>query len=222
MLNQGKKLFYYSLLFFFIVSCTDKATDRYRDFSKSNIGNEEYNSIYGNLKDSVERWISQRLKIAEALRIYNYKIDSLICFNKENNKLVGCIMLACNKPSCSSDDLHFLYGVMIKNRWYFVFGPTVVLIRSTYQLDRNTPIPFEKMHEIAMKEIYSGYLKKEDKGFLGNLFSKPTYQINEDFFSDLADDAYNMPFTTQEAWEASYLKLVGENWQKRDTTNQIP
>jgi len=48
-----------------------------------------------------------------------------------------------------------------------------------------TPISFTKLHEIAMKEVFNGYVlkKKKDIGFWKNLFNPEyEYEINERFF----------------------------------------
>jgi len=86
----------------------------------------------------------------------------------------------------------------------------MVLPREFYQEDIHTPLSFEKLKQIATMNIYRGYLRKG---------KKRKWEINDNFFATFNYDAYNYPFTTQEAWDESWLKLCRENWSKRDTTN---
>jgi len=83
----------------------------------------------------------------------------------------------------------------------------MVLFRESYQDDIHTPLSYEKLEQIATYNIYRRYLKQSENG---------QWEINDSFFERLyKNDAYNYPFTTQEAWEASYLQAVKENRSKK-------
>jgi hypothetical protein len=70
-------------------------------------------------------------------------------------------MCKCQKyKTCNAEDLHFLYEAKISGKWYFFLGATLYLPRNMYQKDTHTPLSFAKLHEIALKEIYEGYLNK--------------------------------------------------------------
>ncbi len=83
----------------------------------------------------------------------------------------------------------------------------MVLPREYYQKNIHTPLSFEKLKQIATFNIYKYYLEKN---------KKEDWVIRERFFRNLEDyDAYSYPFTTQEAYDESWLKLAKENWVKK-------
>lgn len=75
------------------------------------------------------------------------------------------------------DGIHLLYGVKIKELWFFFRGPYIFIPREMYvSKDKvNEPLPFAKLHEIAMKEVFGGYLVKNARG---------KWEINESFFHE--------------------------------------
>jgi hypothetical protein len=88
---------------------------------------------------------------------------------------------------------------------YFFSGPTLVLPREYYQKD--TPLSFEKLKQIATDHIYRRYLIKNKQG---------NWEINERFFSDLTSVAWCTDCVTQEQWDSAYIQQVHMNWNKRD------
>jgi hypothetical protein len=179
--------------------------------SQSLVEEQEYWSIYGAINDTINSWIENQIGYYKYLnKSKKFEADSLICFNKDRNKLIICLLMQQMLETGVLDAIEYFYGVKIKNQWYFFGGATMYLPREYYQEDIHTPLSFEKLRKIATTNIYQGYLKKGKKG---------QWEINERFFATFNNDAYNYPFTTQEAWEESWLKLCGENWASRDTTN---
>ena len=200
---------------FITISCNPESnTQIAKKISMDKIGHENYMKIYKSANDSINCWRNNYLKGFIQTRYDNWGLDSLICFNQNKDKFISSILIQSSFfKSAVQDDILYFYGIKIKNKWYFCKGSCVVLPREMYQDDTNLPLSFEKLHEIAMKQIYAGYLKP--KGFLG----LGGYEINDDFFRDIEiRDAYNYPFTTQESWEESWLRLMRENWAKKDTT----
>jgi len=212
------------LLLFFLFSCSKKKDDTevYLMFSKNIIGgNTEYKRVYTSVTDTLINWKKHKLIGTSELCSYsNFHIDSLLCFNNEKNKMVSAILESECKQDLS-DGIKIFYGAKIKDKWCFFSGAYIVLPREIYQKETYTPLSFEKLHEIAMKEIFSNYLKKKDKGFLENLFGKTEYEINDDFFSDLTSVAWCIDCKTQEQWNAAYLKVVKENWEKDETIQNV-
>jgi hypothetical protein len=215
MSNQIIKIIVFVLSIFIVFSCnTQSDTKIAKTVSIDKIGYENYIKVYKSANDSIKSWVDNKLTSCLGERLFSWRVDSLICFNNETNKCIMALPVRCTFwKDCVQDELKYFYGIKMKNKWYFFKGPSVVLPREMYQENTNTPLSFEKLHEIAMKQIYGGYLKP--KGFLG----LGGYEINEDFFRDIeVRDAYNYPFTTQESWEESWLRLMRENWDKKDTT----
>src|SRR5690606_20252584 len=112
------------------------------------------------------------------------------------------------------------YGVNINGKWYFFKGPFIVLFRENYQKDVHTSLSFEKLHEIAMENVFRGYLKKKDKGFFGNIFGKTEWEVNENWFkSHFESVGWCGHCTTQAQWDSTFLHFSKEKWKYRDTTN---
>jgi len=161
--------------------------------------------VYNQANDTVNSWINSNLEIAKAYKVSNWKIDSLLCFNNSADKCVMCIYRQYNQKVNNAID--FLYGVKINYKWYFFEGAVVYIFSEKYGYDPNTSLPFSKLHEIAMKEIFRGYLKQNQQG---------KWEINEEFFSDLTSVAWCTDCNTQEQWNEAYLRQVRENWHKRN------
>lgn len=199
---------------FIAISCnTENETKIAKTVSIDKIGYENYMKIYKSANDSINCWSNNYLKGFIQTKYDNWKLDSLMCFNHNKDKFISAILIQSSFfKSAVQDDIWYFYGVKIKGKWYFFQGSSVALPREMYQDNIHTPLSFEKLHEIAMKQIYKRYLKP--KGFL----ALGGHKINEDFFRDIeVRDAYNYPFTTQESWEESWLRLMRENWAKKDT-----
>ncbi len=164
MLNQGSKL-KNSIIFFigFIVISCIRQSDLSKDFKKKSldiIGKEEYEKIYKQFLDSTLQWKRYKIFGSFDSTYSSYKLDSLLCFNKARNKLVAANLDRSLNRDAVADGLDFFYGLKISNQWYFYRGAYIVLPRNMYQKDIHTPLSFAKLHEIALKEIYSGYLTK--------------------------------------------------------------
>jgi hypothetical protein len=205
-----------------LISCEPKKRDnvevdsiKIMQVSKQSISEKIYSEVYGRANDSVTSWIAHSLQSYLYERDNNWRIDSLLCFNTQKDKAIMALLNQDRYPTSKNDGINVFYGVKIKEKWYFFKGPFIVLIRENYQKDIHTPLPFTKLHEIAMDNIFKGYLKKNKQS--------GEWEINEGFFARFYErDAYNFPFTTQEAWEESWLRLMHENWKNRDTAHYQP
>jgi hypothetical protein len=180
-----KKYIFTILILLVILSCDIDKKVNYVKFSNDLISGTEYWKIYNQVNDSLNLW--KNINLIEYLNLYPYKLDSILCFNKSCNKLVTCIAVGGNdKEMHTGDDIIFLYGAKIENKWYFFTGATIVLPREMYQNDETKPLSFEKLHEIALKEVFSGYLKKKKTW----KFWKPVeYEVNERFFDQICPKA---------------------------------
>lgn len=186
------------------------------DKSSQIVSANVYKEVYQLGNDSIRFWVANNLSTYLSERLNEWKLDSIICFNESGDK---CVMAICKRSTFFKDQigdgLTYFYGVKIKKEWYFFKGPYIAIPRKAYQEATHSPLPFSKLHKIAMDNIFKGYLKKNKES--------RKWEINDNFFARFYErDAYNYPFTTQEAWEESWLKLMRENWEKRDTTNYKP
>lgn len=170
--------------FTLIFSCKNNQTLDYEKFSSELIGKIEYEKVHKNARDSINIWVNSNLGFYGGFKEYNrgYRLDPILCFDSEKNKLVGAILINHKvEENAAQDDIWFFYGAKIENKWYFFTGATIVLPREMYQKDVTKPLSFEKLHEIALKEVFSGYLKEKEKPFW--VFWKPVeYEVNEAWF----------------------------------------
>ena len=105
----------------------------------------------------------------------------------------------------------------------FQGGGTMVILREHYQKDIHTPVSFEKLHELAMNNMFRGYVKKNNYG---------VWEINEAFFTahfegvnwgdfnqQTHEDtvAYGKRFTNKrEYFESIYLDVAKGIWIKEE------
>lgn len=211
MSKQGIRSWLLLFLFFSTFSCTKMqkdAADRHVLIRIAReIAGEEYNYVYKSANDSIENWINNDLVNYKYEKINSWRLDSLICFNRKRDKAVMAILTrATAKKTSVQDAIFYFYGIKIKDRWIFFKGETIVLPREMYQTDTDHPLSFSLLQKIAFEEVFANYAIKREN----------SWQINEQYFEyRLGNDAYSYPYTTQEAWEASYIKLINENWKKR-------
>jgi hypothetical protein len=186
-------------------------------FMHRHVGKNEYHEIFNFLQDSVRSWTANGLGYFSFLNVsMNYRIDSLLCFNEKKNKMVGAIPMQQLLPDGVQDDIWFLFGVKIDQDWYFLSGSTVVLPRKYYQKDIHTPLSWEKLSELSMKHIFSGYLKKNQNG---------EWQINDRFFDDIVHKNINTTGYDEcfecKSGEEYVMYMVRENWRQKDTSKVI-
>ena len=192
------------------------------ELSKANTGTQEYNRLYKQASDSLNNWCQSKLPVYESIWSFNYRLDSVLCFNSKKDRMITAILVQCDRSTCVQDDVHYFYGVKIKERWYFLRGPSVTLPREYYQSDVHTPLSFQKLHEIAMKEIFQSYLKKN---------KKDEWEINDVFFTSRLEGVGWGDFNNQhkEDWflkgkrftnqkdyyEFIYMDAVKKNWSMK-------
>ena len=208
--RENKNLLLLLLCSVCLFSCADKSIKLqeewllYKDYSFQLVSQELYEQVFQQANDSIKNWISYDLSLYAYEKNNDWKLDSLLCFNKQIDKCRMTLMVrdTLYKPA-NSDGVSNLYGVKIKNTWYFFRGPHMVVPREFYQKDIHTPLSFDKLKQIATSNIYRGYLKKGKKG---------NWEINDNFFSDITSGAWCNDCITQEDWDNTYLSIIKENW----------
>ena len=197
------------------------------ELSKTTIGKEEYNKLYRQVSDSLDRWCSEKLPAYGSVWYYNYRLDSVLCFNSSKDRMVTGILIQCDKPTCEMDDIEYLYGAKIKGRWYFFQGGgAMVILRERYQSDIHTPVSFAKLHELAMEQMFRGYVKKDHKGqwIINDAFFTHHFEGTGwgDFDKQSHKDtvAYGKRFTEKkEYYESIYLRGINDKWTRKDKSN---
>jgi len=185
----------------------------------SRIGKNEYWRIWNMAGDSIKNWKQNNLRgWAGDTTKGEGKQDSVFCINSQLNKIIMARLARELTSEGKLDAIVFFYGVKIKEEWYFFGGPTAYIPRDEDSL--NSPTSFTKLHEIAMQEVFSGYLKKKDLGFWRNVFGKTEYEVNEAWFaSHFEGPGWDRNCRNVECYEKLYLAKVRNNWAHRDTTN---
>jgi hypothetical protein len=182
----------------------------YIAYSKKLIGEKEYDAVYKKANDTIENWVVNNLK---CYIFKPYQLDSLLCFNSKKDNFFGALLIPCYEKKCVQDDIKFFYGVKIKEKWYFFRGSTLVLPREYYQDDIHKPLSFEKMKQIAIEEIFSGYLI-EERSVNGS--NKVKYKINEREFIDMESRNRDGTFGQySKTFEEEVLREVNDNWKKK-------
>lgn len=172
---------------------------QYQNFSRMLVGDNEYDSVYKSANDSLILWAEKSLKSYVQNKYDDWQLDSLICFNKEKDKCIMVILFRSTYFNYATlDNINYLNGVKIKEKWYFFEGPSVVFPR-----ERGKPTTFENLHELAIKKILKGYLKKSQEG---------GWEINDSFFNDLTGGGICFECKTQEDFDKVYLEIVNRNW----------
>ncbi|HEY0899706.1 MAG TPA: hypothetical protein VGD90_10235 [Sphingobacteriaceae bacterium] len=211
MLNRDLKFGVIIILLVLLMGCrkSDESIDIIL-ISKSLIGTAEYDRIYNQATDSIKWWGENKLEFSRPVWALNARLDSTLCFNKGKNKMIGAILVQCNRSRCLQDDIHLFYGAKIKEQWYFFIGENLVLAREAYQEDRRKPLGFNIMHEIAIKKIFKSYLIKN---------SSDEWEVNDKFFAGFEDKnpesgGYGNCLDCK-SFDEYVLHLSKENWRKK-------
>ena len=145
------------------------------ELSKATIGEQQYSKLYKQVSDSLNTWCTAKLPGYRSIWSFDYRLDSVLCLNSTGDRIVTAILGQHDRSDCETDDIEYFYGAKIKGQWYFFQGGgTMVVLRRNYQADIHTPLSFEKLHELAMEEMFRGYIKKNAAG---------KWEINDAFFT---------------------------------------
>ena len=223
MSNAGNKVniyYFIYITFYLFISCKKQSNNnKLYEKSVSIISISEYNSIYKKSCDSLLLWNQYDLESYWIRYNQLYKLDSLLCFNSKKNRFIGSIHRYTN-GTCPSDELLFILGEKINKQWYFFSGSTsIVLPRKLYQKNETTPLSYQQLHQIALKEVYGGYLNKDGT-------------INEHWFIshfegagwvNWDDTPEKIKSYTRKDYEQFHLKVIRNNWSgvKKDSVKQL-
>ncbi len=201
-------------------------TGKLLGISKSLIGNEQYSNVYLKINDSIKTWSSNNLGYYKYLgKSKNYQIDSLLCFNKDKNRIITCVLMQQLSKEGVADDIDFLYGEKIKNEWYFFEGANIFVPREMVKdHDVSKPLSYQQLHQIALKEVYGGYLNSKgeiNEEWFTRQFEGPGWgsfedQASSDWF--LKGKRFK---TRKEYFEFVHLEKAKSVWASRDTTKPI-
>lgn len=205
MLDRGK-ITIICICAILIESCSNSNLEKEKSLLIS--GKSEYITTYRNLCDSVANWTANKLGLYTFEKgKFEYQIDSLLCFNKSFDRVIACILMQTIEKPSSSDGIIYMYGEKTNDKWYFARGASIVIPRSMVAgHPENEPLSYQQLHEIALKEVYSGYLNA-----MGN--------INEDWFKmHFENIGMCADCKTSEDFKKNFLQGAQALWSHKDTT----
>lgn len=190
-------------------SCKNTSTEMTRAYhtkSMELVKLPKYNMVFGLAQDSINTWALNGLGYYKFFnKTKDYKLDTLFCFNRGITRMVTTILTVHKAKDAMADGIDVFYGELIDNKWYFFSGAYITVPRE----ESNTPLSYEELHEIALREVYSGYLTKSG-------------EINEEWFTNHFENVgWCSTCKTKEEFQQSRLEGVAALWATRDTTQPI-
>lgn len=165
MLAKENKIFskVLSVLFISLIMSCGPTTEKIDIFANNEFANNK--EAYNTIVDSITYYTNSNLKEFSAEYLYNWQVDSVICINSHNDRLVAVILLSVGVFKDEvSDDATKILGKKINGNWYFFKGSTLVIPRSNYGKTGSTPLSFHELSQIARKEMLESALIKNDDG----------------------------------------------------------
>src|SRR5690606_37308826 len=126
-LNKSISIILFSICW---VSCDIMEKDKMHlisQISKETVSEKVYYDVYNNAIDSIRFWTENSLKAYLYEKGNNWLIDSVLCFNSQNDKCIMALLNQDQYPTSRNDGINFFYGVNINGKWYFFKGPFIVL-----------------------------------------------------------------------------------------------
>lgn len=226
MLNQGIKVILIAL-FIFLTTYSCNLDTKKNLFLNEIVKQFNYKEIYEMAHDSLKLFQLNKRDHYSFLSCGNWYLDSLFCFDKDNKRLISAILYTnSNTKEATHDGINFYLGEKINGFWFFLATASIHIPREMVNgHDIHKPLSYQQLHQIALKEVYGGYLK-------------PNGEINEDWFTshfegpgwgDFENQESSLKFlnTTEKFtdrrkfFEAIHLQSVKNNWASRDTTQPI-
>ena len=231
-LKKEIKIIVFGIITLCLYSCSTNTTsenikEQYLNKSQNVVGKENYFKIYQLLTDSLNSWKINKIGYHKFCgESKNCFIDTLMCFNKDGNKFIGAKLMQQLLKDGVADDIDFLLGTKIENKWYFLQGANVFIPREMFKNHPvNQPLSYQQLHEMALKNVYKGYLNADgtiNESWFTHYFEGPGWGDFNDQSSTLEYLGINKPFASKEDFfNAIYLQSVKNNWLHRDTTQPI-
>ncbi|MDP3567388.1 hypothetical protein [Sediminibacterium sp.] len=225
MLKQGIKI----VLVLFFCSCDfNNKPQKIKETSINVVGLTTYNNLISLINDSINLWKLNKLQnYIETKAQTEHIVDSLICFNRGGDRLISCLLgRVLLKPNLAAG-ITFLYGEKINGEWYFFSGPHIFIPQEMKREKDGMPFDFAELHQIALKEVYSGYLNSNgeiNEAWFTSQFEGPGWgdfnnQASLDFILN------GKRFTNKkDFFEFAHLTVVKANWNgiNKDSIKQLP
>jgi len=210
MLIKGNKPYLFIFLLIFYFSCKNDS-----NFIQSDYLNRKFNTYstdYSIVKDSITNYVDSLLQSFQSAYIWEWQLDSLMCINSTNDRLVGLILSSSGKGiNVKGDDAEKILGKKIKNNWYFLKGSTLIIPRDMYGKDAMNPLTFHELSQIARTEFLSGALVKGKNG---------KYVVDDNWVDE---HFYNLGwgrFKDSAKYDSVHWFYITDKWKHKIDTNQ--
>ncbi len=211
------------LLIIILAFSSCKNSERESFYVKANHTADVERIILKCANDTINKWIKLRIKgfAFDSLR-EDWKIEKYVFLNSKKDK---CILnmphrILSGQYNTGIDRIEMLLAEKYENEWWFYPGPDYVILRETYTKDTDSPLPFDKLSEIARRNALSWYYIEKPPGTcLKKLFSEgyesykkcgeEKYVINDQYF----ESGFN--------WEAdrkNHSKFLNERFKPDSVT----
>ncbi len=100
---------------------------------------ENHLDIYNKVNSWIEESkIARRENLQSFIFSSDFKVDKLLLFNGDKNKLIGTINLRkSNRKAARNDWVFMFWGVKINDVWYFTKGGNLFVPRENYKYNIN-------------------------------------------------------------------------------------
>jgi hypothetical protein len=207
----------------FFASCSDSVKNR--NIFSNNDGEQlssnkyvvdnfnSYASIYSITSDSANKYSDSVLKGFSKIFGESWQIDSFICINNANDKLVATINNSNGIGSyASSDDISKLLGKKINGVWYFFKGGgTLIIPRNMYGKDEMHPLTFHELSQIGRKNFLESALIKNAAG---------EYVVNDKWVDDHFYQNGFGNYKSKAEYDSVHWMMILQKWKYRIDTNE--
>ena len=163
--HESKKYLLYLFFTLCLFSCKENNTANYSmqhsrdEYIRSSF--IEYKEVYEMANDALHNWVTDSLAVAKYITVFDWKLDSVIIFNKDKTIFKTTINNVGASKNSISDCIYDFAGRKINGKWYFFFGSTLYLTRENYQDSIHTPLSFEELSYLAYKNKFKYFVENK-------------------------------------------------------------
>ncbi len=199
----------YSLLIF---SCSSNSLSSKisKEFIDANF--KDYEPVYNLLLDSSNFYVESALKTFGGEYTSNWFLDSMICINSTNDKLVGILISSKGNGSENFIDMATkILGKQIDGKWYFWKGiETFAIVREEFGYSENNAPPVIVLSSLARHYLLTSALVKQQSN----------YEVNDEWINKIFYTTGYDPTYTKEQSDSLHWHLIMDKWNHKIDTNE--
>lgn len=229
MLNRENNLFSYLVIYLFMQSACSSKQDKMQEYVNKN--SKSYEVEYKILQDSIRYYIKNNLQDFIGVKYNDWRIDSLICINKDGDKLVTTSnSISTYEKKAWSEEVIYLYGKKIDNKWYFFQGASLAVPREMYGKDENHPLTFKELSDIAREEMFGeNCLIKKDGEWVVNDAWVDSHFYNNGYYTfgkkgehgfAVKNNEFQMP-RDKAKFDSVHWQIILDKWKHKIDTSEF-